>query len=92
MRALLALATAGLLIGCHSDEPDPKIEAARLDRARTMRTLFDRAKGDYSALSSAERAAFVKLYNGDAAKAEEGWRVMRDGPGARSLAPTGSGR
>jgi hypothetical protein len=72
------------LWGCgESGGPDPKVEAQRVEYAKSLRSYFDQAHGDYSQLTEADKAAFVKL-SGNETKAEENWKLMKEGPGAAS--------
>jgi len=76
------------LPGCGSsnDGPDSKQEAKNVDVAKGMRSYFDQAHGDYSALSPADKAAFIKLA-GSEDKAEQYWKLMKEGPGGASRGP-----
>lgn len=86
------IVSASLAAGCKGgDEGGPKPDAAVVNTGTQMRTYFDNAHGDYNALSATDRAAFVKLFNGDEKRAQEVWTVMKNGssPRAGSAAPGG---
>ena len=71
--------------GCGPPEPDQKLEASRLELAQNLRSYYNKANGDYSQLSAADKAAFVKL-SGSEAKGQENWNLMKNGPGAANRA------
>lgn len=79
--ALLGVLALGL-IGCGSGGgPDPQAQAKQVDHAKNLRSYFDKANGEYTKLSDADRDAFVKL-SGDETKAQQNWNLMKNGPGA----------
>ena len=70
------------LAGCgDKGGPDPKAQAQAVDYAKSLRSYFDKANGDYSALNDADRAAYVKLAGGED-KAKQFWDGMKNGPGS----------
>jgi hypothetical protein len=86
VRVLACVAAIGL-IGCgDSGGPDPKVETARVDTAREMRSYFDKVRGDYNQLSADDKAKYLKLFDGDQSRAESVWNQMKNGPGAGSAA------
>jgi hypothetical protein len=63
-------------IGCGEKGPDPKVEANRLEGAKTMRTLFDKVGGDYTKLTPEDKAVLLKQFNNDEANARRMWELM----------------
>jgi len=75
---------ANALVGCtDSGGPDPKVEAKRLESAKSMRSYFDQSKGDFTRLSETDKQAFIGLFEGDKARAQSGWEHMKYGAGGR---------
>jgi len=73
------------LAGCHdSSGPDPKLETARVNKAQSMRSFFDKAQGNYDSLSGGDKAEFVQLCGGDEEKAMKVWNMMKTGSGGSS--------
>lgn len=94
LASLLVVSLVPLLGGCDKSGPDPKVEATRLDKAKSLRSYFDKTKGDYNALTPTDRAEFIALNGGDATKAEQVWGMMKNGPGGgagSSTSPSGRG-
>jgi|GEM_PF-2723706 hypothetical protein len=70
------------IFGCNgpSNELDTKhLESATQD-AYKIREIFDKAKGDYSALSPEDKAEFVRLAGDDEAAATRRWEYMKNPP------------
>ena len=75
MKTTFSKFTAGLLlmsfsfaiIGCGADAPalDTNLQKQHSDKLISLRSYFDKAKGDYSALNEADKAEFLKLCDGD---------------------------
>jgi hypothetical protein len=90
--SILACVVATGLVGCgDSGGPDPKVESARVDKAREMRSYFDKAKGDYGQLSAEDKAQYLKLFNGDQARGESVWNQMKNGPASGSPSAASGG-
>jgi hypothetical protein len=93
---LLAASLAAVVVapmGCSGGSPqlDTAYEKERLDKMTTLRSYFDKVNGDYTALSAEDKAAFLKLCDGDQAKADVTWKLMKEGPsgGGRPGGPSG---
>lgn len=89
LRTLLLAAGAvfalGLLAGCQTGPaPSAKVEEKRLATAMELRSFFDKAGGDYSRLSEADRAEFERLTGGPD-EAQRAWNLMKFGPGAANM-------
>lgn len=70
-----------VLSGCDmGPKPNASFEADRLKIATELRSYYDKANGDYSALSAADKAAFAKLCGGK--NPEQVFNGMK-GPGPR---------
>lgn len=90
MKALLFLAIVGVLAGCAENPgPNPATEAKRMENAQNIRSLFDKAHGDYTKLSSADRQLFIQAVGGDSGKAESAWNAMKYGSAAAPKAKGG---
>lgn len=94
MKYFAYLLLAVCLVGCGEKGPDPKVEQSRAQDAGQMRSIFDKAKGDYNSLSQADRDTFVKQAGGNEDNARRMWELMKNGglngPGGAG-APTGPG-
>lgn len=79
---LTTLVAGALVVGCgESGGPDPKVESKRVVDLTAMRTIFDKANGNYESLSGTDKAEFLKLCGGDENKALTTWNAMKYGPG-----------
>ena len=68
-----------LVGGCGSSGPDPQLQAKNVELAKSMRSYYDKAHGDYAQLSEEDKAAFVKLA-GSEDKAKQDCDMMKNGP------------
>lgn len=85
--AMLGTMAIGIA-GCgDSGGPEAQVDQGRVDKLTSIRTLFDKSKGDYNALSPADKAELLRLCDNDQAKVETTWNVMKTGP-----VPPGGGR
>jgi hypothetical protein len=73
---IFAFVVALLAIGCGEPGPDPKVETSRVEAARELRTIFDRAGGRWEALSEADKATVLKQFQGNEANAKQMWSMM----------------
>jgi hypothetical protein len=74
--------------GCGPGEPDKPVSIAseaRVNDIVAMRKIFDQVKGDWEALSPADKAEYTKLA-GDDEKAKLMWANMKD-PMSANAAP-----
>ena len=78
--ALLAF-TFLAVCGCNGGGRDPEVQAKKVEYVKSLRAYFDKANGDYSRLSDADKAEFVKL-SGSEQQAKLNWDGMKFGPGA----------
>jgi hypothetical protein len=91
MKRLLLFCLPFVILGCgDSGGPDQKVETARVSSAKDMRSYFDRAGGDYSKLSEADRASFLQLVGGSEENAQKAWNAMKSGGAASASGPTTS--
>jgi len=80
--SVLALVSIGGIAGCgDSGGPDPKVQTAMVDKAKTMREMFVKAGGDYDKLSAEDKAKWLKFCENDQNKAQDAWNGMKYGPG-----------
>lgn len=78
----LVLMGAWALSGC---APDPTPEGAAaimsVDAAKETRQIFDRAGGNWDALTPADKARLIELNNTEE-QAQQTWELMKNPPGA----------
>lgn len=91
MKNFLPLIVFGAMLGCGAPGPDKKVEQDRLATAQQIRTLYDKAGGDYDRLSAEDKSALLKSFNNDEASARRMWSAMQAGS-AGSAANTTPGR
>jgi hypothetical protein len=80
---LLSASTVGAISGCSSGSGKPESIASeeRVGQIVEMRKYFDKAGGNWDALSAEDKAAYTKLA-GDDKKAQTMWRTMSTPMGA----------
>ena len=68
--------------GCGSSGgPDSQQQVKGIETAKTLRSYFDKAGGNYDSLDEVDKAAYVQLSGGEE-KAKQNWELMKFGPGA----------
>jgi hypothetical protein len=72
--ALLILVVALATLGCGSDHPPIGGDAKQAQTAMALRDMYNKANGDWTALSSEDQAQFQKLIGNK--NAEETWKQM----------------
>ena len=79
----LLLATVAGTVGCGSSNNaiDHTGEQERVAAAKSVRQIFDDAKGNWDAVPPAQQADFIKQ-SGSELNAKAAWAGMKDGPGA----------
>lgn len=81
LASLLLAAVAGT-VGCGSSNAiDHTGEKERVAAAKSVRKIFDDAKGNWDAVPPADLADFIKQSGGEL-NARAAWAGMKDGPGA----------
>ena len=85
---VVALGSLLSAVGCSGgpQEVDHKDEEKRVQEAKNLRSYFDKANGDYNALSDVDRAAFIQASGGEE-KARQNWDLMKYGPSRGNAGP-----
>jgi hypothetical protein len=95
MRQLWILVLAALVVvpmlGCGEGGPSPAVEKDRTVAATRMRELFDKAAGNYEALSEAEKKEWLDMFKGNEKDAQQTWAFMRDRPTGGATTPGAAG-
>lgn len=79
-----------VLAGC-ADSATGKVDEDYMKNAeatgKARREVFVKTGGDYDKLDAADKAAYLKTFNGDEANAKRFWDLMKNPPS--SAAPSG---
>lgn len=97
MKSVLLLAltlTMFVAAGCSgSNEPDPQLEAKREAAAKNVRDIYDRAGGNWDALTAADKASLLKEFDNKEENAKRMWDLIKSksGPARSGATPPPAG-
>jgi len=69
LAAMLCIPSVLVLCGCGSNDiikEDPKVAAARMASAQSLRSYFDKSNGSFDSLSGADKSAVIAICGSEA--------------------------